>query len=86
MGTCVVIVGYKGSSSEPKHKDDQYRCPYLCAEMPKEGGTTAGASRGAVIVGRKRALGPIGVGDEMQELLVRCYASCLAPHRKHVTC
>jgi hypothetical protein len=68
MCTCVVIVGYKGSSSEPRRKDDQYRrCPYLCAEMPKEGGTTAGASRGAVIFGRKRAMGPIHVGDEMQE-------------------
>jgi hypothetical protein len=68
MCTCVVIVGYKGSSSEPKRKDGQYRrCPYLFAEMPKEGGTTAGASSGAVIVGRKRALGPFGVGDEMLE-------------------
>jgi hypothetical protein len=62
MCTCVFTVGYEGSTSKPKRKDDQYRrCPYLCAEMPKEGGTTAGASRGAVIVGRKRALGPIGV-------------------------
>jgi hypothetical protein len=65
--THVVTVGYK-EVAQPKRKDDQYRrCPYLCAEMLKEGGTTAGASRGAVIVGRKRALGPVGVGNEMQE-------------------
>jgi hypothetical protein len=46
----------KRNQLNPKPKDDQYRCPYLCAEMLKEGGTTAGALRGAVIVGTKRAL------------------------------
>jgi hypothetical protein len=32
------------------------------------------------------AAGPIGVGDEIQELCERWYALCLAPLREHVVC
>jgi hypothetical protein len=68
MCTCVVIVEYKGILAQnPNVRTISIEGVRTCADMPKEGGTTVGASRGAVIVGRKRALGPIGVGDETQE-------------------
>jgi hypothetical protein len=35
---------------------------------------------------RRMAAGPIGVGDEMQELCERWYTLCLAPHREHIVC
>jgi len=49
-------------------------------------GTTGAASRGAGSSARKMALRQISVGDEMQELYKRWYASCLAPRRKQVVC
>jgi hypothetical protein len=42
--------------SGERSKKEILKKHYLCAEMQKQGGTHAGASRGAVIVGRKGAL------------------------------
>jgi hypothetical protein len=51
--------------------------PYLIAEMRV---CDAGSSSWWM------AAGPIGVGDEIQELCERWYTLCLAPLREHVVC
>jgi hypothetical protein len=54
--------------------------------MWKEGGDHGSNVTWLVSRARKTALRPIGVHDEMKELRVRWYTSCLAPRHEHVVC
>jgi hypothetical protein len=52
----------------------------------KKTGTTGATSRGVVSRARKTTLRPIGVREEIKELKVRWYTSCLVPRREQAVC
>jgi hypothetical protein len=77
----VVCSNRKETGTEAKPEDDYSMTgPYLIAEMQRYGARSTGSSA------RRMAVGPIAVGDKLQELCERWYALCLAPRRKHVVC